>query len=357
MLFAVPAVPALAQPNDSFDSATAVDAIPFGDSVDVSDATVEPGEPVEVCAPMANTMWYSLTLDRAATVLIDTAGSTFDTVLAVWQGDAFSDLELVKCVDDTPMGLQSRIVLSADAGVTYLIQAGSFGEAVDGALLELSIDRASRNTGQPIMYRGSSRGNAASAYLDEFDDDSYTSTSVYLFAGRAKYAKGKPYTSSEVSVSRSSSSFSSDGSVTWEWWYGSTTLPQGTSQLDSRLRNARVFAEVTVFGTRCEQPPYEESEDGYSYSGVCTELVEDVVVDLTWVGQGSTYRYSYTDRSSSANGYRGNYSSSSTARDADVTGEIASDANGWNVSMNDAFGTLQRDSSRFMTVYRGIFAY
>ncbi len=180
---------------------------------------------------------------------------------------------------------------------------------------------------------------------------------MYLFAGRAKYAKGKPYTSSEVSVSRSSSSFSPDGSVTWEWWYGSTTLPQGIAQVDSRLRNARVRAEVTVFGSRCEQAPYEETEDGYSYSADCTELVEEVLVDVTWTGEGSTYRYSYTDRSSSADGYRGHYSFSATARNAYVIGWIESDAEGWDVSMNDAFGTLQRDSSRYMTVYRGIFAY
>ena len=358
LLTILPAMPALAQPsNDNFAGPTPVSSVPFTDSVGVFDATVEPGEPVEVCAPIGNTVWYALTLDEASTLLIDTTGSGFDTVLAVWQGTEITGLNLVKCVDDTALGVESSFLLSADAGETYLIQAGAFYAAPEGATLSLSIGAPPKSTGKPVIYKGSSRGNMAQSYLDEFNDGSYTSTSVALFDGRAKYARGKPYKSSEVSVYRSSSTYDdATGIYTWESWYGSTPLEPGNYQLDTRLRSARVDTSVTLFGNRCEEGPYIEIEDGYSYEVTCTDLGPiDVVADVNWTGQGPTYRYSYTDRSSSSDGYRTNYGYSTTARDADVTGSVVGTA--WSIDMDNAYGTIQKDSNRYMTIYRGIIAY
>lgn len=358
MMFAiVPAMPALAQPsNDNFAEPTPVSAVPFDDSVPMFDATVEAGEPVEVCAPMANTVWYALTLEQAETVLIDTAGSGFDTVLAVWQGTDIGGLDLVKCVDDTERGVESRLLLGADAGLTYLIQAGAFGAAPEGAVLSISIGEPPKSTGKPVMYKGSSRGNVAQAFLDEFDGESYTSTGVTLFDGRSKYMRGKPFKSSEVSVSRYTSMYDdATGIYTSEWWYGSGPLEPGSSQLDTRLRSASVDTMVTMFGSRCEEGPYVETEDGVVYEVVCTDLGPiEVSAAVTWTGQGSTYRYSYTDRSSSSDGYRTNFGYSATARDANVDGSVVGPE--WSVDMDSAHGTIQNDSNRYMTVYRGIAA-
>ena len=351
-------MPALAQPaNDNFAGPTVVPSVPFEDSVDVSTATVEPGEPVEVCAPMANTVWYALTLDQAQTLLIDTTGSGFDTVLAVWQGSEIGGLSLVKCVDDGATGAESRLLLGADAGATYLIQAGAFGAAPEGATLSISIGEPPKSTGKPVIYRGSSRGNMAQSYLDEFNDEMYTSTSVSLFDGQSKFARGKPYKSSEASVYRSTGMYDeSTGIYISEWWYGFAPLEPGNSYLDSKLRGAGLNASITMFGTRCEEGPYVETEDGMSYEVNCTDLGEiEVAAAVNWAGQGSTYRYSYSDRSSSSDGYRTNYGSTTTARDADVTGSVVGPE--WSVDMDNAFGTIQKDSSHYMTVYRGILAY
>ena len=357
-LMAIIPAAALAQPsNDNFAGPTAVNSVPFEDSVGVFDATVEPGEPVEVCAPIANTVWYALTLDQAETLLVDTTGSGFDTVLAIWQGTDINSLNLVKCVDDTSLGVESRALLAADAGETYLIQAGAFGAAPDGATLNISIGEPPKSTNKPVVYRGSSRGNSAQAYLDEFDGESNTSTSVALFEGRSKYARGKPFVSSEVSVYRSIWMYDDvTGVYTSEWWYGFGPLEPGNSHIDNRLRSASVDTTVTMFGTRCEEGPYVESEDGVTYEVACTELGSiEVAAAVNWMGQGATYRYSYTDRSSSSDGYRTNYGYSATARDADVAGSVV--ATEWSVDMGDAFGTIQRDSNRYMTVFRGIVAY
>ena len=351
-------MPALAQPsNDNFAESTPVMSVPFEDSVGVFDATVELGEPIEVCAPIANTVWYSLTLEEAETLLIDTTGSGFDTVLAVWQGTDISGLSLVKCVDDTSLGVESRVLLSAEAGETYLIQAGAFYAAPEGAVLHISIGAPPKSSDKPVIYKGSSRGNMAQSYLDEFEDGSYTSTSVALFDGSAKYARGKPYKSSEVSIFRSSSSYDeSTGIYSWESWYGSAALEAGTYQLDPRLRSARIGTSVTMFGNRCEEGPYVETEDGLSYEVTCWDLDPiEVSAHVSWTGRGPTYRYSYTDRSSSSDGFRGNFGYSATARDADVTGSVVGAP--WSADMDNAYGSLQKDSSRYMTIYRGILAY
>jgi hypothetical protein len=356
----LPAMPALAQPaNDSYTAPTPVTTVPFTDSVELFDATVEPGEPVDVCAPMANTVWYALTLDQASYLLIDTTGSEFDTVLAVWQGTEINSLNLVKCVDDTSLGVESRILLSAAAGETYLIQAGAFGAAPEGATLSLSIGEPPRSTGKPVIYKGSSRGNMADAYVDEFDEGSYTSTSVALFDGSAKYGRGKPYKSSEVMVFQFSSTYDeATGANTSDYWSGSAPLEPGDYQFDRKLRSAQIDTSVTLFGVRCEEGPYTEIDDGVTYEVSCFELDPmEVDVDVLWTGQGPTYRYSFTDRSSSSDGFRGNYVSSAKARDADVAGSLSDGGGLWLVDMDDAYGTIHRDSTRYMTIYRGIVAY
>jgi hypothetical protein len=286
-------MPALAQPsNDSFSGAQPVNSVPYSASVDVFDATVEPGEPTEVCAPIANTVWYALTLDESSSLLIDTTGSGFDTVLAVWRGSDIDNLDLVKCVDDTSLGVESRVLLSVTAGETYLIQAGAFFAAPEGATLSITIGTPPKSTGKPVIYKGSSRGNMADAYVDEVDAASYTSTSVSLFDGSAKYVRGKPYKSSEVSIYRSSSTYDdSTGIYTSESWYGFAVLEPGNHQLDPKLRSARIGTTVTLIGSRCEEGPYVETEDGFSYEVTCTDLgAIEVVADVNWTGQGPTYR-------------------------------------------------------------------
>lgn len=77
----------------------------------------------------AHTVWYTF-VGTGGPVTIDTAGSNFDTVLAVYTSDAGGFTE-VACVDDQPVGelgitLQSWVTLDTIAGQTYYIQAGGF---------------------------------------------------------------------------------------------------------------------------------------------------------------------------------------------------------------------------------------
>lgn len=123
-------------PNDGFDAAAPwVIPVPTTLRVDTAGATTEPGEP-SACGPIGATLWYVAGLTEAAAgpLTIDTAGSDFDTVLAVYTGPDLRTLEPVDCNDDaTGYGLQSRIDFVAVPGLTYFVQVGGY-EGTTGLL-------------------------------------------------------------------------------------------------------------------------------------------------------------------------------------------------------------------------------
>jgi PKD repeat protein len=128
-LMAVPQ--ALAQPvNDDFANAAVITSLPFSDSVEISAATTEPGEPSS-CGPTNQTIWYSFTPSSDVAVRADTSGSDFTpNELGLYQqvGSGFS-LALIGCVFDG-----NPIQVLIEAGNTYYFQVGSFTGGASGNL-------------------------------------------------------------------------------------------------------------------------------------------------------------------------------------------------------------------------------
>ncbi|MEW6156214.1 MAG: immunoglobulin domain-containing protein [Verrucomicrobiota bacterium] len=91
------------------------------------DSTSQPGEP-NICGVAGGvSQWLAFQPEADGHLEIDTIGSDIDTLLAVYLGTGFLDLEEVACDDNSaPDGLRSRLVLPAKAGVMYLV-------VVDGA--------------------------------------------------------------------------------------------------------------------------------------------------------------------------------------------------------------------------------
>ncbi|MBA3236437.1 MAG: hypothetical protein H0T59_10700 [Chloroflexi bacterium] len=78
---------------------------------------------------LGRTLWYSIA-GTGGPVTIDTAGSNFDTVLAVYVRDGADFIE-VACNDDVlgdPVGAtyQAAVTLETEVGTTYLIQVGGY---------------------------------------------------------------------------------------------------------------------------------------------------------------------------------------------------------------------------------------
>lgn len=103
-------------------------------------ATTAVTDPVMPCGStsvpqQSNTVWFSYTAPSAQDVTVTTAGSTYDTVLAVWCPPCPTPTELVACNDDGPgLGLQSSVTFRAAAGQTYLIEVADFGSPGGGTL-------------------------------------------------------------------------------------------------------------------------------------------------------------------------------------------------------------------------------
>ena len=134
--------------NDGPDGAL---PLAIGDAIAVRTGGTD-GAPEEPCIvtvpeegefelPFGHTAWYTIE-GTGGPVTIDTAGSDFDTALAVYTSDGASFTQ-VECVDDVfeePdfFSLQARVTVDTTAGVTYYVQVGGFGGAA--GRLQLSVN-------------------------------------------------------------------------------------------------------------------------------------------------------------------------------------------------------------------------
>ena len=112
-----------ASPGDRFNVAT-------------GGATLAPEEPTVTCPEgefdrMGRTVWYTIE-GTGGPVTIDTAGSNFDTLIAVYVPEGESLVE-VACIDDVfldPIGSTYQAALTIDTveGVTYFVQVGGYND-------------------------------------------------------------------------------------------------------------------------------------------------------------------------------------------------------------------------------------
>ncbi|HVL89634.1 MAG TPA: hypothetical protein VM841_05290 [Actinomycetota bacterium] len=138
--------------NDNFADAQPV-ALNSSTSTSTLGATRELGEPGHCNS--ASTVWYRFEPQDSSSVRIDTAGSNYDTTLAVYTGTASPpawDLELVDCNDDTSEDLTSAVGFQAEAGQTYYIQAGGF-DGAQGSLV-LTVQTAGAISGSVRLEDG-----------------------------------------------------------------------------------------------------------------------------------------------------------------------------------------------------------
>lgn len=147
----VPAPPS----NDDFYSPIVISGLPYTNSQNISGATTAVDDPDFACTggQHTNTVWYQITPASSGVLTVDTNGSNFDTVLAVWVGGDPGSLTSVACNDDIsyPSNTLSRIQVNVVAGQTYRIEAaGYFG----GADLTLNASLSDPYVPNPIAPQG-----------------------------------------------------------------------------------------------------------------------------------------------------------------------------------------------------------
>ncbi|MFM9067656.1 MAG: hypothetical protein ACKOUR_10050, partial [Planctomycetota bacterium] len=103
-------------------------------------ATRENREPLHANQLGGASVWYAWRAPETGRFSIDTLGSSFDTLLAVYTGSSLRSLRRVAANDDSGSSTTSRLTFNAKRGTTYWI-------AVDGYLgaqgiINLHLERA-----------------------------------------------------------------------------------------------------------------------------------------------------------------------------------------------------------------------
>jgi PKD repeat protein len=115
-------------PNDLFGNATAIGALPFNDTVDLTAASTEGGEPSPSCAApfggVSSSAWYRFTPTVTGSISANAFSGGFSNAVAAYTGTSVTSLTEVAC------GVFSnRATFRAVANTTYFFQVGGlFGQ-------------------------------------------------------------------------------------------------------------------------------------------------------------------------------------------------------------------------------------
>ncbi len=121
--------------NDNFASAQTIPALNGSTTGSNTNATGEAGEPVHWnAAGAASSVWFRWTPASRGIAIVDTVGSNFDTVLAVYTGASLASLTRLAQDDDRGGGRTSQVSFAATAGTTYSIAVGGSTTSARGTL-------------------------------------------------------------------------------------------------------------------------------------------------------------------------------------------------------------------------------
>ena len=124
--------------NDSFANRIAFPASGGSLSGSNTGATRESGEPSHAGSAASKSVWYTWTATASGTVTLSTAGSSFDTVLAVYTGSAVGSLTSVASNDDGPNSTTSVVSFSATLGTNYQIAVDGYSGASGSVVITLT---------------------------------------------------------------------------------------------------------------------------------------------------------------------------------------------------------------------------
>jgi hypothetical protein len=139
-------------PNDDFESAQPINGTSGSITGSNVGATLQPGESL---APQAGrtSVWWKWTAPFDGTAVFNTTGSSFDTVIAIYQGTALNNLTLI--ASDNGSGGQgaSLVSFAASSGSQYMIDVSGFSDASGNIVLRWNLHPAPLNI-QDVNFIG-----------------------------------------------------------------------------------------------------------------------------------------------------------------------------------------------------------
>jgi subtilisin family serine protease len=202
--------------NDHFAARLALQGKADADVISNFGATSEPGEPAHAGQPAVGSVWWTWTAPDTTTATITTEGSSFDTILAVYQGGDLASLQPVVSNDDA----------SADVW-TSLVRFG----ATQGTTYQIAVDGVDGDWG-PGMLRLST---AIGPGNDSFSQATTISGTEATFIGNlynATFETGEPPIAGNTGT----------GSIWWQW----TAPSDGTVQISGAVSALGVYTGATI---------------------------------------------------------------------------------------------------------------
>ncbi len=127
-----------AQSNDAFANRTTITGLTPVYTGTTTSATKETGEPNHAGYYGGKSIWLTWTAPADSIVTVDTIGSNFDTLLAVYQGSAVNALTLVASDDQSGGNNTSRLVYSTRTGHVVQIAVDGWSGASGNVTLHLT---------------------------------------------------------------------------------------------------------------------------------------------------------------------------------------------------------------------------
>jgi sugar lactone lactonase YvrE len=125
------------RPNDHFQDATTISGAVVSTFGSTLGATKDPGEPEHAGNPGGHSVWWNWKATTNSLATVDTIGSSFNTLLAVYTGTVVSNLVVVASDDDGGTNETSRLTFSGVAGTEYHIAVDGYNGAVGGIVLNV----------------------------------------------------------------------------------------------------------------------------------------------------------------------------------------------------------------------------
>lgn len=148
-------------------------------------AGVEPGEAVHAGKAGGHSVWLTWQAPATGIATLRTAGSAFDTLLAVYTGAALGQLVPVASDEDRGGFLTSEVRFRAEAGVDYEIAVDGFGGATGDIILTWSLEVTEEPL--PVIVRHPARVTVEPSSTVTFDVEALGAGLTYQW-----YRNGQP---------------------------------------------------------------------------------------------------------------------------------------------------------------------
>jgi len=139
-------------------------------------ATKETAEPNHANNAGGQSVWWTWTAPANGPVVLQTSGSVFDTLLAVYTGSTANSLTMVASNDDSASGTTSWLSFTASAGATYQIAVDgkNTGGSVANGSITLSLSQSSSPALAPVSNITTDEGQLLGLTLTATDADTAT---------------------------------------------------------------------------------------------------------------------------------------------------------------------------------------